>query len=47
MTTASNIQWRYTALKVRVGPFDALVVMPPLLLFLMHVRTWTLILALV
>jgi len=44
MAEKTGIQWHYTALKVRLGPFDAMVVLPPLLLFAMHIRVWTLIL---
>lgn len=44
-TEKSEIEWRYTARRVRVGPFDAAVVLPPLLLFAMHIRYWTLGLA--
>lgn len=47
MSTNSEIQWRYSAMKVRLGPFDAMVVMPPLVLFFMHIRIWTLVLAIV
>jgi intracellular multiplication protein IcmT len=45
MSSEHSIQWRYSAMKVRIGPFDALVVVPPLLLFLMHIRWWTFSLA--
>lgn len=41
MSTSSGIQWRFTAYKVRIGPFDAMVVLPPLLLFAMHIKVWT------
>jgi hypothetical protein len=41
MSGRTGIQWHYTALKVRLGPFDAMVVLPPLLLFAMHIRMWT------
>lgn len=44
MSTRSGIKWRFTAYKVRIGPFDAMVVLPPLLLFCMHIKTWTAIL---
>lgn len=37
----TGIQWRFTAYKVRIGPFDAMVVLPPLLLFAMHIHVWT------
>lgn len=37
----SGIQWRFTAHKVRILGFDAMVVMPPLVLFAMHIRVWT------
>jgi hypothetical protein len=39
--TPSGIDWRYTANKVRIGPFDAYIVLPPLLLFLLHIQWWT------
>ena len=42
-----DIDWRFTANKVRVGPFDAYVVLPPLLMFLMHARYWSLTIAVV
>ena len=44
MTNSSGINWRFTAYKVRLGPFDAMVILPPLLLFVMHIRWWTAIL---
>ena len=44
MSTNSGIQWRFTACKVRIGPFDAMIVLPPLLLFAMHIKLWTAIL---
>lgn len=34
----SGIDWRYTAYKPRLGPFDAYLVFPPILLFAIHVR---------
>lgn len=37
----SGIEWRYTAMKVRVGPFDALIVFPPFLFFAMNIAWWT------
>jgi site-specific recombinase len=43
--SSSDIEWRYTARRVRVGPFDAAVVLPPLLLFAMRIRWWTFFLA--
>ena len=43
--TPSGIEWRYTAKKVRLGPFDSYVVVPPLVLFAMHIKLWTLLLA--
>lgn len=43
--TPSGIDWRYTAKKVRVGAFDANAVVPPLILFAMHIKLWTFILA--
>ena len=39
--TPSSIDWRYTAMKVRVGPFDAMVVFPPLIIFAMSISWWT------
>lgn len=45
MSTPSGMQWRYSAMKVRLGPFDATVVAPPLLLFLMHIKIWTFVIA--
>lgn len=39
--TPSGIDWRYTAMKVRVGPFDALIVFPPLLFFALNIAWWT------
>jgi hypothetical protein len=44
--TPSGIEWRFTANKVRLGPFDAFVVIPPLVLFLMYIKFWTFMLAL-
>lgn len=41
MPTLSEIEWRYTAKKVRLGPFDATVVVPPFMLFSMHIAWWT------
>lgn len=41
MPTASEIEWRYTAKKVRLGPFDASIVTPPFLLFSLHIAWWT------
>lgn len=43
--TPSGIDWRYTAKKVRLGPFDAFVVGPPLGLFAANIEIWTLLLA--
>ena len=43
--TPSGIDWRYTALKVRVGPFDAVIVFPPLIFFAMNIAWWTFFLA--
>ncbi|MGJ7523467.1 IcmT/TraK family protein [Variovorax sp. LT1P1] len=40
--TPSGIEWRYTAKKVRVGPFDATIVFPPLLFFAFNIAWWTL-----
>lgn len=45
--TPSGIEWRYTAKKVRLGPFDANAVVPPLILFAMNIKLWTFILAMV
>lgn len=45
--TPSGIEWRYTAKKVRLGPFDSYVVVPPLILFAMHIKFWTFMLAVV
>lgn len=39
--TPSGIDWRYTAMKVRVGPFDVVIVFPPLLFFAMNIAWWT------
>lgn len=45
--TPSGIEWRYTAKKVRIGAFDANAIVPPLLLFAMHIKWWTFVLALI
>lgn len=37
----SGIDWRYTAMKPRLGPFDSYLVFPPLLFFALHLRWWT------
>ena len=37
----SGINWRYTAMKPRIGPFDAYLTIPPFLLFVGHIRWWT------
>lgn len=37
--TLSGIDWRYSAMKPRMGPFDALLVFPPLFAFALHI-TW-------
>ena len=39
-------EWRNSALPVRLGPFDALAALP-LLLVLVHLRTWTFVVAVV
>lgn len=43
--TPSGIDWRYTSMKVRIGPFDALIVFPPLLFFAMNIAWWTFMIA--
>ncbi len=43
--TPSGIDWRYTAMKVRIGPFDAMIVFPPLLLFAAKISWFTFIFA--
>ncbi len=43
--TPSGIEWRYTAKKVRLGPFDAMAVVPPMILFFMNIEIWTFVLA--
>ena len=45
--TPSGIEWRYTAKKVRLGPFDSYVVVPPMILFAMHIKLWTFMFALI
>ena len=37
----SGINWRYTAMKPRIGPFDAYLVFPPLFVFALHIKWWT------
>lgn len=44
--TPSGIEWRYTAKKVRIGPFDANAIVPPFILFMMNIKLWTFGLAL-
>lgn len=38
---STGINWRYTSMKVRIGPFDALIVFPPLMFFAMKIAWWT------
>ncbi len=39
--TPSGIDWRYTARKVRLGPFDSYVVFPPLIIFALKIGWFT------
>lgn len=40
----SGINWRYTAYKARLGPFDANLVFPPIIIFALHISWFTFIL---
>src|SRR5512147_1210349 len=37
----NEADWRYTTRKVRVGPFDAMVVIPFFLMFIGYAKPWT------
>lgn len=37
----SGINWRYTGMKARLGPFDAFLVFPPMLFYAIHIKWWT------
>lgn len=41
-STPSGIDWKYTSMKVRIGPFDAVIVFPPLLIFALKISYFTL-----
>lgn len=47
MSQSPGILWKYTAMKARLGPFDAFLVFPPLLLFMMNIAWWTFIIMVV